>query len=85
MTKMMWWMLKDMMTPTTIMSTIVECQPSTLDSRYIAAIHNTLVHTAQQLQRQNLGQFFARTLRASYWVFFVSYWKKWPWYNESAL
>ena len=52
--------------------------------RYIGVIHNTIVHTAQQLQWQNLGQtLHSRTtpihtspLRASYGVSFVSYSKK---------
>ena len=41
-----------------------------IDDRYIAVIYNMIMHTAQKLQRQNLGQtLFSRTTPHSSPVF----------------
>ena len=55
----------------------------TIDSRYIAVIYNTIVHTAKPLQWQNFSHTLqtqntphTSPLRASYGVSFVSYSKK---------
>ena len=58
-------------------------EPSTTDSRYIVVIYNTIMHTAQKLQCQNLGQTLhlrmtphTSPLWSSYGVSFMSYSKK---------
>ena len=65
---------------------------STIDSRYIAFMHNKITHTAQQSQRYNVGQICTHerqhisrphgpVIRCLSWVIQ----RKWPRYIESAL